>query len=449
MRRDRLQSSPFDRGQPCAGRRAEKLLLGLGLAALGLGLSACFEIGAGVPDARPCTPGEAQCVCKADLSCALGLVCQANQCVPEATSTPELSPKTQLPEKSEDKPGTSTGEQAGESSSAEPTQGGNESSSSEDSTKEAGCTDGVLNGLESDIDCGGVECEPCRDGGRCVLNGDCQSKRCQFGICVPSENVECRQDEDCDDANPCSVGRCVAKHCEFAAGPDGTPCDDGQACTAQDQCQAGQCEGKSTLVLEEFFEHGEFSGDWTFGEGLEERSRTRWEIGPAVASGCGAEGGWGEDPALDHTPGDRNGVAGVHIGGCHHHGRRGRWDCIWTAYFDVSFFEKEVLLTFWRHLHSPGLQVDGDKKKGSRNQVAYRLKGEEKIFNLYTYPDDGVNDNRWIQQAFRLGVSDEASLKNKPVSFGLCYQRVGRIQSFAGWSIDDVRIRQSGCMEKR
>ena len=36
------------------------------------------------------------------------------------------------------------------------------------------CDDGVLNGAESDVDCGG-ECEPCLDDMACEEDGDCQS----------------------------------------------------------------------------------------------------------------------------------------------------------------------------------------------------------------------------------------------------------------------------------
>lgn len=449
VRRNLLQARPLEaENVKKARRRGAKLLAGVGGLALGVGLCACFEIGAGVPEARPCTPGEAQCVCRDDLSCEQGLLCELNRCIPNAKSTPELTPATVLPEKSEEPASTTTGDKGGETPSVEPSESSQEDSSSDESTQEAGCTDGILNGQESDVDCGGLECSPCRDGSSCVVDIDCQSKRCQLGICVSSEDAECRSDNDCDDANPCSLDRCIAKHCEYQAGPDGVRCDDGRACTAQDKCRAGACEGRSTLVLEEFFERGKFSSSWTFGEDLEGESRTRWNVAPARASDCGAEGGWGEDPALDHSPGDRNGVAGVHIGGCHHHGRRGRWDCAWTAYFDVSFFEEKVLLTFWRHLHSPGLQKDGDRQKGVRNQVAYRFKGDGEIRKLFVYPDAGINDSEWTHQEFRLGFAEEEALKKQEVSFGVCYQRVGRVASFAGWSIDDARIRQAGCMEK-
>lgn len=45
------------------------------------------------------------------------------------------------------------------------------------------CTDGIRNGTESDIDCGGSDCEPCADGGSCFADADCQSNNCAAGFC--------------------------------------------------------------------------------------------------------------------------------------------------------------------------------------------------------------------------------------------------------------------------
>jgi hypothetical protein len=46
------------------------------------------------------------------------------------------------------------------------------------------CTDGIKNGSETDVDCGGPSCSPCADGGGCAVNGDCQSGECQESLCV-------------------------------------------------------------------------------------------------------------------------------------------------------------------------------------------------------------------------------------------------------------------------
>ena len=45
------------------------------------------------------------------------------------------------------------------------------------------CLDGVRNGSESDVDCGGPECEPCDAGQQCALASDCASGNCDGGTC--------------------------------------------------------------------------------------------------------------------------------------------------------------------------------------------------------------------------------------------------------------------------
>src|SRR5579859_1862375 len=45
------------------------------------------------------------------------------------------------------------------------------------------CNDGIKNGLETDVDCGGGICAPCVDGATCLRNGDCQSASCMNGVC--------------------------------------------------------------------------------------------------------------------------------------------------------------------------------------------------------------------------------------------------------------------------
>src|SRR5271165_957374 len=48
------------------------------------------------------------------------------------------------------------------------------------------CIDGVQNGTESDIDCGGGVCAGCGNGKKCNLGTDCQSGVCTAGTCSPA-----------------------------------------------------------------------------------------------------------------------------------------------------------------------------------------------------------------------------------------------------------------------
>jgi len=50
------------------------------------------------------------------------------------------------------------------------------------------CDNGVQDGIESDIDCGGA-CEPCAIEKQCRLARDCVSGRCGEGICVERPHV--------------------------------------------------------------------------------------------------------------------------------------------------------------------------------------------------------------------------------------------------------------------
>ena len=48
----------------------------------------------------------------------------------------------------------------------------------------ASCTDGTLDGTETDVDCGGHDCSPCSVGDTCSINGDCSSQLCPNGTCT-------------------------------------------------------------------------------------------------------------------------------------------------------------------------------------------------------------------------------------------------------------------------
>jgi hypothetical protein len=54
------------------------------------------------------------------------------------------------------------------------------------SCRASACDDEVLNGAESDIDCGGASCTGCADLRVCLVADDCSSGVCQSGLCVPS-----------------------------------------------------------------------------------------------------------------------------------------------------------------------------------------------------------------------------------------------------------------------
>ncbi len=79
------------------------------------------------------------------------------------------------------------------------------------------CDDGIQNGSETGVDCGGT-CPPC--------------DLCEGVVCSPLD--ECHVAGVCDPATGL---------CSNPTAPDGTVCDDGSECTNPDQCQAGVCSG--------------------------------------------------------------------------------------------------------------------------------------------------------------------------------------------------------------
>jgi hypothetical protein len=86
----------------------------------------------------------------------------------------------------------------------------------------------------------------CEDGNPCTTGDACKDAGCVPGpvtcACTPGGSGK-----DCDDNNPCTIDTCDKvggkPQCQNQA-QTGTGCNDGDACTDLDSCQAGQCTGK-------------------------------------------------------------------------------------------------------------------------------------------------------------------------------------------------------------
>jgi len=120
------------------------------------------------------------------------------------------------------------------------------SSSSSSSSTSSGdidpCGNGVQDGLETGVDCGGGECKVCPVGGGCAADSDCESGHCPVsrGYCISSE-----ADGTCpavDPDNP-SCGDCVKNGTEtdVDCGGDCLPCRSGAACVAPGDCWSNAC----------------------------------------------------------------------------------------------------------------------------------------------------------------------------------------------------------------
>lgn len=89
------------------------------------------------------------------------------------------------------------------------------------------CSDMILNGSETDIDCGGGQCPGCSVGYGCVIGKDCKSQVCNGGKC---------------DAPTCADG--VPNGLETyidCGGPDCPPCKAGVSCNVGLDCMSGIC----------------------------------------------------------------------------------------------------------------------------------------------------------------------------------------------------------------
>ncbi len=118
---------------------------------------------------------------------------------------------------------------------------------------------------------GAGQCVVCLVAADCPTPAPCELARCDAGACgtefapaatTCSDGLFCTQSDACDGAGACvGIGDpCVgadadddcSESCDElgdgcgAADPDGSPCDDGLACTAADTCTAGAC-GSDTI----------------------------------------------------------------------------------------------------------------------------------------------------------------------------------------------------------
>ncbi len=98
------------------------------------------------------------------------------------------------------------------------------------------CNDGVQNGTETSIDCGGVSCGPCIDGKPCLTASDCTSgvcdKTCQTPTCDDGVKNGTETDVDCGTV-------CLGKTCSGAA----CTCSDNAGCSVGGDCTSGVCTG--------------------------------------------------------------------------------------------------------------------------------------------------------------------------------------------------------------
>jgi hypothetical protein len=84
---------------------------------------------------------------------------------------------------------------------------------------------------------------PCQTDEDCDDTNPCTDDSCDPATgCVPGTPVVCAPADQCHEAGTCNPG---SGACFYAAKPNGTTCDDGNASTSGDSCQNGVCIGTS------------------------------------------------------------------------------------------------------------------------------------------------------------------------------------------------------------
>jgi len=96
------------------------------------------------------------------------------------------------------------------------------------------CGDGVHNQDETDVDCGGASCAPCGLADACAANSDCSSGNCDVGVtdtCVPASAATCSDGVTNGDETDADCG-----------GPTCAACSLGDDCAANGDCASGACD---------------------------------------------------------------------------------------------------------------------------------------------------------------------------------------------------------------
>jgi hypothetical protein len=93
------------------------------------------------------------------------------------------------------------------------------------------CSDGVKDGSETDVDCGGPLCPPCVQGKSCLAGSDCKSGLfCADAFCCDSA---CGAGESCAACDiPDRQGTCT----DLPAGADGVTCNGADTCNGDGAC---------------------------------------------------------------------------------------------------------------------------------------------------------------------------------------------------------------------
>ncbi len=109
--------------------------------------------------------------------------------------------------------------------------------------------DGVKNGDETDVDCGGLAAPACDDGKTCKIAGDCVSGVCTAGVCqAPSPTDGVKNGDE------------TGKDCGGTKAPK---CPTGEGCLADTDCASAKCDPATKKCSAPTYTDGIKNGDET------------------------------------------------------------------------------------------------------------------------------------------------------------------------------------------
>jgi hypothetical protein len=255
------------------------------------------------------------------------------------------------------------------------------------------------------------------EGGACVQGDLCiESTTCQAGECLGSAKDCSNLDDDCN------LGVCDPNDgsCDAQPANEGQSCDDGDACTLAEVCQAGVCQDPDGQAIYFFEDFEDNSANW----GLDDT----WEIGATSVSPVGDVGG--ADPADDHTNTADNGVAGANIGGLVTGAQS--WVYLDSPQVNTAAAAGDVQLRMWRWLNA-----DDNGKNPSTVEV---WDGGSWV-TVWENGNSITADAAWTAMDF-----DVTAYKSATFRWRVGYRRTGSAGDASGWSVDDVTLAAPTCL---
>jgi hypothetical protein len=113
----------------------------------------------------------------------------------------------------------------------------------------AACDDGRRDGAEVDVDCGGGTCPGCGVGSPCNLASDCATSICSSGFCATTPE--------------CADGRMNGNETDVDCGGTSSACPrcaDGKQCSAGTDCQHAACQNGTCISCQDGVQNGAETG---------------------------------------------------------------------------------------------------------------------------------------------------------------------------------------------